>query len=399
MRRFILLGLLAILALPASGSRRVTVAQLEKELTVASQKHRADADLVRHLADIVLTERLTDSTRNRISTTLHLGPKVTLALQLLADESAALDPPPAELPAGNPPDAETEKRMLNAARDYVTRTLPHLPDFFATRTTYSFDNTPQILKENEWPVPAGLHLVGTSSREITFRDDTEVSTPAGEAVKAASPPAAGSGETGLQTRGEFGATLGIVLIDMANGEVTFDHWEKSPVGLVAVYRYTVPKAASHYKVDYCCIPDGPRGVTSQGGRRRASAAQLAKAEPNATTVFHKIPGYHGSLFIDPATGAILRITLEAVLDEGSPIARVAIVIEYGSVTIGDRKFICPLRSMALTESPAAPDPANPIFSAPPLMQVNETTFTGYHRLGSTIRIIPGAEVPPSAPHP
>ncbi len=399
MHKLILLGLLATMVLPASGSRRLTVAQLEKELTAASQKHRADADLVRHFADITLSERLTDSTRSRISASLHFGPKATLALQLLADQSAVLDPPAVEIPVAALPDALTGKSMLDAARDYVTRTLPHLPDFFATRTTYSFDNSPQILKENEWPVPAGLHLVGTSSREITFRDDTEISTPAPGTVKTTSALPASSQETGMQTRGEFGATLAIILIDTANGDVSFHHWEKGPDGLVAVYRYTVPKAASHYKVDYCCVPDGPRGVTSQGGRRRASAAQLAKAEPNATTVFHKIPGYHGSLFIDPATGAVLRVTLEASLDEGSPITRVATVIEYGPVTIGDRKFICPLRSMALTESPAEPDPSNPIFSAPPLTQVNETSFTSYHRLGSTIRIIPGAEVPPPAPHP
>jgi len=34
--------------------------------------------------------------------------------------------------------------------------------------------------------------------------------------------------------------------------VTFSHWEQTPAGLAAVYRYSVPKAASHYTVNYCC---------------------------------------------------------------------------------------------------------------------------------------------------
>jgi hypothetical protein len=108
-----------------------------------------------------------------------------------------------------------------------------------------------------------------------------------------------------------------------------------------------------------------------------------------------LPAYHGSLAIDPVSGAILRITVQAELDIDGPVTRADILVEYGPVVIGDRKFICPLRSLALTQGLAG---TNATLGIPPDMQINEASFTNYHRLGSTIRIIPGsAEVVPPAP--
>lgn len=392
MRTLIVLALLAVAAVPAFASRRVTVEQLERAIAEASSKNRSDQSLVRMLAELTLSERLSEADRERIAKSDHLGPQATLALQLLADESAVLDPP--DLPKTPAPDDTTAQRILNAARTYVSRTLPQLPDFFATRTTYSFDNSPQVLKENEWPVPAGLHLIGKSSREVTFRDAHELKAPTAKVAKAPDPiPPA---QHGLETWGEFGKVLAVILLDTEKGTMSFHHWEQAPGGLIAVYRYSVPRTASNYSVDYCCISDGPRGSSRTGRGRRGGSAQSGPP-PDATTIFHKTPAYHGSLFIDPATGVVLRITLEAELDN-SPLARIATVIEYGPVLIGDRKFICPLRSMALTQSPAEPDPANPLFTAPPFTQVNESSFTNYHRLGSEIHILTDP-APPPAPRP
>ena len=75
------------------------MAQLEKMLAAADVKHREGTELVRQLGDIELTQRLTDVARDRICANLHLGPQATLALQLVADQSAFLDPPAGELPA------------------------------------------------------------------------------------------------------------------------------------------------------------------------------------------------------------------------------------------------------------------------------------------------------------
>jgi hypothetical protein len=420
MRKLILLGLMAAVVLPAGATRHLTVAQLEKTLASSVARHRSDADMVREFGDFDLTERLTDSTRNRICDTLHLGSQTTLALQLLSDESALLDPPQSELPTDAAPDAVTQKRILDSAAAYVTGILPHLPDLFATRSTYTFDDTPQIFKVNEWPVRAGLHLIGSSSREITFRDDHEVRKPlapqsavkVSDAVAPAAQGAKGSrpvgseltAERGLQSYGEFGQLLGVIFIDTEKDKSAFHHWEQTAAGLVAVYRYSVPRSASHYSVDYCCLSDGLRTNTRRGGGRRGGAV-AGTVQGNATVPFHKIPAYHGSIFIDPVSGAVRRFTLQAEMGD-SPVSRADTVVDYGPVVIGDRKFICPLRSMNLYEGPPESGPAAselPLTTPQSLLptgtlHVNETSFINYHRLGSTVRVLSEAETAPAV-HP
>jgi len=443
MRRSILPVLMAMAALPAGATRHLTVEQLEKTLASSVAKHHADADIMKEFGDFDLSERLTDATRSRIATSLHLGPQTTLALQLMADESAVLDPPPGELPKDAAPDEATQKHILEISTRYVTQTLPHLPDFLATRTTYTFNDTPQIFKVNEWPVHAGLHMIGKTSREFTFLTDQGVQTlplpqgakaqalPASTNVAAAlqeAKPAAAAGqsdivtapgsnpagqapvvatkdrtqERGLQSFGEFGPLLGIIFVDTQKHAPTFHHWEQTPIGLVAVYHYAVPKADSHYTVNYCCIDDSLRTRGGGGGGRRGGGGRGAMSNQSTGDLIplHMVPGYHGALFIDPATGIVRRLTVEADLGDGT-VSRADTVIEYGQVVIGDRKFTCPLRSMNIWMGPAEggqPTSELPINVPQSLMPkgtlyVNETSFTDYHRLGSEMRIVNVAEAP------
>ncbi len=173
MRRLILLGLAAVLVLSANAAKRATVEQLELALAAGSAGHRDDAELARQLGDLELSERLTGATRARLAAEIPLGPKAAQALKLLADRSAFLDPPASELPATAPPDAATQQHIMDAARGYVVQTTPHLIDFFAMRTTYRFDDSPEVLVNGNWPVRAGLHMVGWSSQEVTLRDGKE----------------------------------------------------------------------------------------------------------------------------------------------------------------------------------------------------------------------------------
>jgi VWFA-related protein len=109
------------------------------------------------------------------------------------------------------------------------------------------------------------------------------------------------------------------------------------------------------------------------------ATAPADAKPFLVT-----PGYHGTLAIDPNTGAILRVTIEAELKGDDPISRAATVVQYGPVTIGDQRFIFPVRSVALSvEQPAFTGHVQD----PPVVLVNQTSFTHYHRLGATIRML------------
>jgi VWFA-related protein len=405
MRRLILLGLMAAMVLPAVAAKRVTVLQLEQSLATDIASHRADAEVAHRLGDFELYERLTDATLDRFAKRLPLGPRTALALELLADQSAFLEPPPNELPATENPDAATQTRMMDLARGYVVRIWPRLPNFFVTRTTARFDDSPQVMQTGDWPVRAGMHLVGTSTRNLTYRDGQEIldtSTGTSASSSNIADPSVQQ-ERGMTSRGEFGPELNIVLADTAKGAVSWSHWEQTSAGLAAVYNYSVPKAASHFEVSYCCLrEDAPsqRRALQYGNRGRSAPDKVAVA-PAGAKMFHTTPGYRGTLAIDPTTGAILRVTLETELKGDEPISRAATVVEYGPVMIGDQRFIFPVRSLAFSMD-------QPAFNGhpqdPPTLMVNQTAFTHYHRLGATIRMLtdvadagaPSTSAPPAS---
>ena len=421
-------GLLMAAGLPAVCARRSTVAQLEEALAANVAVHRSDADIAHQVSEMELTERLTQRTLIHLAATLKLGTRTALALQLLSDQSSFLDPPANELPATAFPDAATQVHMLDAARAYSVQTWTRLPNFFVTRLTNRFDDGPHVLVKGDWPVRAGMQPAGTSSREVTFRDGKEIQD---STATVGTPVAKTALEVGLRSWGEFGPALFVVLSDSAKGKVTFSHWEKivaAPSGsgsaedrgptLAAVYRYTVPRTESHYQVNYCCVRDakaigGPR-VVYGGGRNQGPSQYLSNSVDFQP--FVETPGYHGSISIDPATGTVLRITIETELSRFDPLKRAAIAIEYGPVRIGDASFIAPVRSVALSTEDAAyaatngssasesGESLNPAWASvgvgtlgTPLQLINETRFVAYHRLGSTARILTDVAAPGAGP--
>jgi VWFA-related protein len=400
-----LIVLVVATAIPAAASRRVSVAQLQELLASDLAAHRADLEVARRVGELEMTERLTDTQLNRFAMTLKLEPRTALALQLLADQSAFLDPPAGELPAAAAPDAATQQSMLDAARAYAVQAWTRMPNFFVTRVTNRFDDSPQVVHAGEWPVRMGLHPLGVSSHGVAFRDGKEVADETAEGKDKA------TSEQGLSSWGEFGPAVTVVLTDTARQKIVFSHWEQSTNGLAAVFRYDVPRESSHYAVAYCCVRDASDWMQKSNGRHGVADAvnmpQVGEQHP-----FHETPGYHGTISIDPATGAVMRLTIEASLSNGDPLVGAATMIEYGPITLGARTFICPVRSLAVSVDQFGPEKAsshngiednaqwgNPIAKGAPGQEllINETHFTGYHRLGTSMRILAdGAE--PGAPN-
>jgi VWFA-related protein len=380
MRRGVLLFLLAAATIPASAAKRETVAQLEQTLTASYASHKQDAEIARQIIGMELSERLTEDTLRRLSTQMAPGSQAVRALELLADQSAFLDPPPGELQPIAVPDGTAQQRMLESALRYGAQVLPGLPDFLATRTINRYDDSPQELKKGAWPVRAGLHPVDTSSREISVRDERENQ-----------PPTQGSAvwqqQIGLISGGEFGTTLGMILADSARGQITWSHWEQTAAGLAAVFQYSVPKSASHFEIisslqrqaaiEGLATPtNGSRGISGIGARPNNNPARISLTTAK--------PGYHGSLWLDPVTGTVLQITMEADSKDSSPYHRAAILVQYGPVQIGASQYYCPVRSLALSD---AVTDATDVMRDSPTRWLNVTLFTGYHRFASTSRIL------------
>ena len=64
---------------------------------------------------------------------------------------------------------------------------------------------------------------------------------------------------------------------------------------------------------------------------------------DASTV-RTAPAYHGSLWVDPETGMVLRLSLEIGENEVGQFKRFAVMVQYAPVQIGGRNFICPVES-------------------------------------------------------
>ena len=149
----------------------------------------------------------------------------------------------------------------------------------------------------------------------------------------------------------------------------------------------MPREKSHYQVGYCCVVD------SEGNAKE----------------FREQAAYHGQMFVDPATGAILRLLIEAETKPGQPVSRAAILVEYGPVDIGGRTYICPVRSLALSRAesvikdkdilvpavpragpqaaPAAVAHSTSYTPGPEHTLLNDTAFSSYHVFRSDARIV------------
>ncbi len=353
---------------PPDGNRDVTVDQLRTVMAEAT--HEPDAEIAHRIGSLHLTERLTAAGVEKIDDTLHPGPETREALRLLTDSSAFLDPPAAEIPARATPSIAEQQTMMNGAVHFVAVTQRRLPDFIATRTTDSFDDRPTPLLLKGWARAGTMHADGSFSQEITFRNKKEE---VGAEQAKASPAGKEAKPSGLTSTGEFGTLQGVILRDMVHGKLAWSHWETA-AGVMAVFQYDVPEAQSHYVVDYCCVRKYEDSYTPPSGEG-----------PNS---YHGTPGYHGTLSIDPATGAIMRITVTALLKNSDPITDGEVAIDYGVVTIGDKSYICPVHSVAIS---VALSQIEGLYAPRAVRRINEVEFTNYHRFGTTAQmLIPAA---------
>jgi hypothetical protein len=373
MRRLFSLFLLAGLALPAFAAKdatvaKVTVAQLEKALATAHD--RPDAEVAQQISGMELTERLSTAKLTHLKANLP-GSKAQEALVILADSAAFLDPPAAEILADAAPDPTAARQMLTGIVDYVNSTVRQLPNLIAVRNTTGFEDKPQ----EDVQGPTGLatlaamplHFVGRSSVIVTYRDRQEVMDE--KALKH------GSKIGGLEVKGEFGPILSRVTSDALQGKITWGRWEKGAGGKVAVFRYTVPNEKSHYLVQFCCVLDG---YNSDG-------SPIAR-------VFSENAAYHGEIAFDPASGAFLRITIEAELPAGELVSKAAMLVEYGLIEIAGKHYVCPTKSVSILQAHTGQQSgmySKEHYKGSAKTYLNDVAFGQYRRFGSETRILAG----------
>jgi hypothetical protein len=371
--------LLAAIGHAVPAQTPVTVEQFEKLL--ATLHNQRDAKAARQLAGLELTERASSPRLARWQTDFK-GERTRQVLTAVADRSAFLQLPAADLPAAATPDLPTQRKIMSLTIDYVNRTLHKLPNFFALRTTIRFEvgTAAQLLLQkqaqldalndslnNSWNEhralgaenQAGskgprLFFAGTFDKLVTYRDGEEVEDSPSRGKKHSKPL-----PPGLTTNGEFGPILYVVLGDAARGKVEWDHWEQGADGHLAVFRYQVPEEISRY------------GIVSAANDK------------------HEYPAYHGEIAVDPESGAILRITIESEPTRSRSVSESGILVEYGPVVIGGSTYICPVRGVAISKVPTGRAQLNSTTTLAPLLtELNDVSFTSYHLFRSEVRILP-----------
>jgi len=351
---------------PNLAIRRVTVEQLEQMLEVAGRE--SDAELARQLSDLVLTERLS-STKLSSWTARLRGKKAREALVAVADLSSFLDPPPTDVPADVSPDESALRSMISLAADYLNETIHKLPDFYATRATVRYEETPQYLEASTPVEYRPLRVAARSKATVLYRNGKEVVDSGGAKGKKR------KAEDGyLVTYGVFGPLLGVVTDAIASG-LTWSHWEVGAGGPHAVFAYRIPAEKSRYQVGACCLPDGDGNIS-----------------------FEETVGYHGQIAIDPASGAILRLELVADLKSTTPLVRSDIMIEYDRVEIGGKTYICPVRSVSTSRGRSVIvltewDESFRTYG-PYATMLNDVTFERYHMFRAKSRVLTGSSSTP-----
>jgi hypothetical protein len=382
MRSFAILFLLVASFLPAAAEKfihtqMVTVDQLQQFLSAAHGVK--DSELAKQIYDMRLTERLSEEKRSIFQKDLP-GPKSQQALAAIADESEFLDLPPAEVPSQPAPTQAEQDAILARAVDYVTNTVHRLPDLSATRMTTGFAGTTMSIPPMAHNSIPELALVRNDERlapavksklVVLYRNGRDTYADNWQRVTIEcdlSNPV-------LPIGGEFGEILAAIPEVVAQGHVTWSHWERYGELLLAVFHYS---AIFPFQDDLKC----PHAAKPPTGNFE----------------------YYGEIAVNPDDGSILRITRSdrGIYDwfgTGRPeMEEQRRLAGYGSVEIGGKTYICPTIAVFIGLGPALHlqaayrksfDRRFHLSEDPEWENVEDMTFVQYHLFRSNTHILPG----------
>lgn len=369
---------------PNENVEHVTVEDLEHVLQASVTV--SDEQMARRLSDMELTERLSSVRLVGLEALLR-GKKARQALIALADQSVYLDPPAVEVLATAPPDANTQRQMILRAVQYVNQTLPGLPNFLAERTTILYQEAEprvgQTWKPNQTipglpnfqaePNEGQIWKTATGDRSLHKGEALKVSVVFRGGKEVASGKGANDREVGrLKTIGTFGPVLAIIaaVATAPTSDLAWSRWEQGKDGREAVFSYRARPEETLY----------------------ATGSQYLARDDTAVPFLMKAP-FHGEFSIDPESGAILRLTMQADLRPRLPLDESNIMVEYGPVNIGGKTYICPLRSVSISRQRRFMDihewGEDFKIYAPFETLLNDMVFGQYHLFHSSARMLPG----------
>ncbi len=239
---------------------------------------------------------------------LPIRQRAALPLALLVSLpvfSAESVPPPTPSPA-------EQTKLLSSIRRYAERYVDNLPNFICEQVTQQFEagRKPKHWHQGDTLTAKLVYNEGREERTLEFVNNRPVGAHAGFWRRP------------LVTEGEFGMLMERVFASTTDTDFSWAGWQPGDNGWFAVFDYQIDKQHSTLSL---------------------TLGDLAKA----------IVPYHGSLYADPTSGAILRITSNPS-DIPSELRTKSIetTIDYSPVNIGGQSYILPAKATVLLVTPS-----------------------------------------------
>lgn len=297
--------------------------------------HHSDKQIANYLKKVHLTEKLTQKTVTDLEAQ-GAGPKTVKELERLRSETANLKPPAqaatyspataqdnvAAIGSGTmgvsvkaapipPPDSIRQAQMLDAIKTYAKSYNQRLPNFICVRVTRRF--------VSQYPYLNRFHEVGTILARVGYHDGEEenrVYSINGKLVNMGVNEAPRGG--GAFSTGEFADLMRSIFDPASQADFGWDHWGTLRGQRMAVFNYYIDSGHSSFRIIY------------EGGA------------PDQQQI---VTAYKGLVYADPNTGAISRITFNAVdIPRTFPIKETLDILDYGEQQIAGNTYICPLRA-------------------------------------------------------
>jgi hypothetical protein len=203
------------------------------------------------------------------------------------------------------PDQATQTRILAAMHEYASQYVANLPNFICQQITYQFEagRKPKHWHKGDVLTSKLVFNQGREERSIQLVNDRPIQ----RGMRYWRAP--------LTSEGEFGMLIETVFGESSAAAFEWNRWDVLDGETVAVFDYSIDRSHSTLSL---------------------SLSDLAKA-----TV-----AYHGSVFADPKSGTIRRISNAA--DDIPPEVRtrsIGTIIEYGNVDIAGQKYFLPVSAV------------------------------------------------------
>jgi hypothetical protein len=325
--RFRIPVLVLILSFSLRAGNTLSVDQLLDFVRSSLALKYDDAKIAKYVKGVTLKDKLDDKTIESLQAQ-GAGPKTVKALQELKTETATLKGPantpaskpitggtgmsmPAQFPQPPAPDSVRQKEILEAMRNYANYYTQNLPNFLCVQVTnryVSFRGDDSWTKEDQILTKLS-YSNGQENYKVFQVNNTMVDT---DLEKLG----------GAISSGEFGSLMKTIFSPKSQSEFNWDHWGKLRGKIVAVFNYFIDSAHSEYSLDY-----------DRGAQRIFTA-------------------YKGLIYADQDTGAIARITFEAVdIPATFPISQAKTTLDYDDQKIGENPYVLPLRALVTMTGP------------------------------------------------